>query len=48
LLSSLAALRQAEAECRRCELYLHATQVVPGEGVARTGLMLIGVAAGRS
>src|SRR6266446_8291950 len=39
---TLAELRQAEAECRRCELYKHATQVVPGEGGAGANLMLVG------
>ncbi len=39
---TLAELRQAEAECRRCELYKHATQVVPGEGRAGAHLMLVG------
>jgi uracil-DNA glycosylase len=39
---SLAALRRDEENCRRCELYRHATQVVPGEGPARAALMLVG------
>jgi hypothetical protein len=33
--TSLAGLRHEEAECRRCDLYHNATQVVPGEGAAR-------------
>jgi DNA polymerase len=39
---SLKALRQAEAECRRCPLYKNATQVVPGEGPARARIMMVG------
>ena len=39
---SLKALREAECICRRCGLYKHATQAVPGEGPARAPLMLIG------
>jgi uracil-DNA glycosylase family protein len=39
---SLAALRDAEAACRRCALYQFATQVVPGEGPRRAPLMLVG------
>jgi uracil-DNA glycosylase len=39
---SLAALREAEARCTRCPLYKFATQVVPGEGRARSQLMLVG------
>jgi DNA polymerase len=42
LISSLAGLRRAEADCQRCDLYRHATQIVPGEGPSRAGLMLIG------
>ena len=38
----LKALREAEAECTRCPLYKHATQVVPGEGRGRSRLMLVG------
>jgi DNA polymerase len=41
-IASLAALREAEAECTRCPLYKLATQVVPGEGRARARLMLVG------
>lgn len=39
---SLAALRLAEAQCTRCPLYKFATQVVPGEGAAHAGVMLVG------
>ena len=39
---TLAALRRAEAECTRCQLYKCATQVVPGEGRADAHLMLVG------
>lgn len=35
-------LRAAEAACRRCPLYKDATQVVPGVGLARARLMLVG------
>jgi DNA polymerase len=41
-ITSLKALRTAEAECRRCPLYKHATQVVPGEGPAHSRIMLVG------
>ena len=41
-ITSLKALRAAEAECRRCDLYKQATQVVPGEGPARARIMLVG------
>jgi len=41
-MTSLKALRTAEAECTRCPLYRHATQVVPGEGPARARIMLVG------
>src|SRR5258708_2826568 len=39
---SIAALREAEAQCTRCPLYKFATQVVPGEGRIRSQLMLVG------
>jgi len=39
---SLAALREAEQECRRCPLYRDATQAVPGEGRRGARLMLVG------
>jgi len=41
-ITSLSALRAAEADCRRCPLYQHATQVVPGEGPRNAPLMLVG------
>ncbi len=41
-ISSLKALRAAEAECTRCPLYKFATQVVPGEGPARARIMFVG------
>lgn len=41
-ITSLKALREAEARCTRCPLYKHATQVVPGEGPGRARLMLVG------
>jgi uracil-DNA glycosylase len=41
-IASLGALRLDEAECRRCELYRGATQVVPGEGQLGAVLMLVG------
>jgi uracil-DNA glycosylase len=39
---SLTALAQAEAQCTRCPLYKHATQVVPGEGSPRARVMMVG------
>jgi uracil-DNA glycosylase family protein len=41
-ITSLKALRAAEAACTRCPLYKFATQVVPGEGPARARIMLVG------
>jgi DNA polymerase len=41
-ITSHKALREAEADCTRCPLYKHATQVVPGEGPARARLMMVG------
>jgi DNA polymerase len=41
-ITSLAALREAEAACTRCPLYRHATQVVPGEGPKHAQVMLVG------
>ena len=41
-ITSLEALRAAEAACTRCSLYKHATQVVPGVGPARSRIMLVG------
>lgn len=40
--STLDELRGAEAGCRRCPLYQHATQVVPGEGPADARIMFVG------
>jgi uracil-DNA glycosylase len=39
---SLTGLRAAEAQCTRCPLYLHATQVVPGEGPNHAPIMMVG------
>jgi uracil-DNA glycosylase family protein len=39
---SLRELAKAEQECRRCPLYKHATQAVPGEGRRDAQLMLVG------
>ena len=39
---SLKDLAAAEAACTRCPLYKTATQVVPGEGLKRARLMLVG------
>jgi uracil-DNA glycosylase len=39
---SLTGLHKAEAQCRRCPLYQHATQVVPGEGPQPSPLMMVG------
>jgi DNA polymerase len=41
-ITSLKALRAAEAACTRCPLYKYATQVVPGEGPARARIMMVG------
>jgi len=41
-ITTLAALREAEAACTRCPLYRDATQVVPGEGPARAKIMFVG------
>lgn len=41
-IASLDALRDAEASCERCELYRHATRVVPGEGPVHATLMMVG------
>jgi uracil-DNA glycosylase len=41
-ITTLEALGEAEAACRRCPLYEAATQVVPGEGDAHARLMLVG------
>src|SRR3954447_23316115 len=42
LVKSLSALRAAENECRRCPLYKHATQAVPGQGPRTASMMLVG------
>jgi uracil-DNA glycosylase family protein len=42
VVTSLAALRRAENECRRCPLYRNATQAVPGQGPRRASMMLVG------
>ncbi len=39
---SLAAIRAAMPGCEGCDLYRHATQVVPGAGVAHARLRLVG------
>ena len=41
-ITSLRELAKAENECRRCPLYKHATQAVPGEGRRDARLMLVG------
>jgi uracil-DNA glycosylase len=41
-IKTLEQLRAAEAECTRCPLYRHATQVVPGEGPSHAKFMLVG------
>jgi DNA polymerase len=47
-LASIAELRQAVNDCRRCGLWKSATQAVPGEGAAPSQLMLVGEAPGDS
>ncbi len=39
---TLPVLRAAMPACKGCELYCHATQVVPGNGPASSALMLVG------
>src|SRR5688572_26563498 len=39
---TLPKLRTALQDCRACELWADATQVVPGEGAARAAAMLVG------
>ncbi|MDQ2833614.1 MAG: UdgX family uracil-DNA binding protein [Acidobacteriota bacterium] len=39
---TLSTIRTALPQCKGCDLYLHATQVVPGEGADRATLMLVG------
>jgi DNA polymerase len=41
-IKTLKALAQAESRCRRCPLYKNAIQAVPGEGLKRARLMLVG------
>ena len=41
-IKTLKELARAETECRRCPLYKNATQAVPGEGLKRARLMLVG------
>ena len=45
---SYKALRDAAAGCRGCDLYLHATQSVFGEGATQAHLMLVGEQPGDS
>jgi uracil-DNA glycosylase len=45
---SMKALREAAAGCRGCDLYLHATQTVFGEGPVRAKLMFVGEQPGDS
>jgi uracil-DNA glycosylase len=47
-LVSLGELRDAVNECRRCTLWKATTQGVPGEGMGRSRLMLVGEAPGDS
>jgi DNA polymerase len=39
---TLAALKEAEAQCTRCPLYKAATQAVPGEGPRHAAIMMVG------
>ena len=39
---ALNALRNEMSRCTRCDLYAHATQIVPGEGRAQAPIMLVG------
>jgi uracil-DNA glycosylase len=39
---TLPVLRAALPSCKGCDLYLHATQVVPGAGASKATLMLVG------
>jgi len=41
-IKTLKALAAAEAGCERCPLYRNATQAVPGDGPARSRIMLVG------
>ena len=42
VVASLLALRSGENACRRCPLYKHATQAVPGQGPRTASMMLVG------
>jgi len=48
LATTLGALAAKEQTCRRCPLYKHATQAVPGEGRVGAKLMLVGEQPGDS
>jgi uracil-DNA glycosylase len=39
---NIEAIRQALPSCQGCDLYRHATQVVPGRGPARASLLVVG------
>ncbi|GAC1427469.1 MAG: hypothetical protein NVSMB62_25320 [Acidobacteriaceae bacterium] len=39
---SLQSIREALPACKGCDLYLHATQAVPGKGTAHAPLLLVG------
>ncbi len=39
---TLSVIRAALPECKGCDLYRHATQAVPGRGMAHAALMLVG------
>lgn len=45
-IKTLKALAAAEDDCTRCPLYKNATQAVPGEGLKRARLMLVGEQSG--
>jgi len=40
--ATLPVLQKAVQKCKACDLYLHATQAVPGDGPAEARLLLIG------
>jgi uracil-DNA glycosylase len=42
VVTSLPALSSGENTCRRCLLYKHATQAVPGQGPRTASMMLVG------
>jgi uracil-DNA glycosylase len=48
IVTTLAALAGEEQSCRRCPLYMNATQAVPGEGRMGAPLMLVGEQPGDS